>query len=113
MEQLERDPARFLPETDDDSLSDEVVQINLDQPMEAICAELTRYPVKTRLALTGTLVVARDIAHAKIKERLDAGEPMPEYMKRYPVYYAGPAKTPKGMLRVRLAPPRQGAWIAT
>ena len=96
LEQLERDPARFLPEADDDSLSDEVVQVNLDQPMEAICAELTRYPVKTRLALTGTLVVARDIAHAKIKERLDAGEPMPEYMKRYPVYYAGPAKTPEG-----------------
>ena len=96
LEQLERDPARFLPEADDDSLSDEVVQVNLDQPMEAICSELTRYPVKTRLALTGTLVVARDIAHAKIKERLDAGEPMPEYMKRYPVYYAGPAKTPEG-----------------
>ena len=96
LEQLERDPARFLPETDDSDLSSEVVRINLSQPMDEVRAELSRYPVKTRLSLSGTLVVARDIAHAKIKERLDRGEPMPSYLADHPVYYAGPAKTPEG-----------------
>ena len=98
IEQLETDPARFLPEhTDADLDSGDVVAIDLNQPMSAILAELTKHPVKTRLSLTGPLVVARDIAHAKIKERLDAGEPMPAYLRDHPVYYAGPAKTPQGM----------------
>ena len=96
LEQLEQDPARFLPETADSDLSSDVVRINLSQPMDEVRAELSRYPVKTRLSLSGTLVVARDIAHAKIKERLDRGEPMPSYLADHPVYYAGPAKTPEG-----------------
>jgi fumarate hydratase class I len=97
IEQLETDPARYLPDpssvTDDRS---EVVQVDLNRPMHEIRAELTKYPIKTRLSLTGTMVVARDIAHAKIAERLDAGEPMPDYLRDHPVYYAGPAKTPEG-----------------
>ena len=97
LEQLETDPARFLPEAAEDELSDEVVAIDLNQPMDAIRNQLSRYPVKTRLSLTGTLVVGRDIAHAKIKERLDAGEPMPQYLRDHAIYYAGPAKTPEGM----------------
>ena len=97
LEQLETNPARFLPEVTEADLSAEVVHIDLNQPMDDICATLSRYPNKTRLSLTGTLVVARDIAHAKIAELLDRGEPMPEYMKRHPVYYAGPAKTPEGL----------------
>ena len=108
LEQLETDPARFLPEVTDDELSGEVVRINLDQPMADICAELTRYPVKTRLALTGTLVVGRDLAHAKIKERLDAGEPMPAYLRDHPVYYAGPAKTPQGYASGSFGPTTAG-----
>jgi fumarate hydratase class I len=108
LERLERDPARFLPEQTGATLDDDavgaagtgeggVVAIDLNQPMEQILAELTKHPVKTRLSLSGPLVVARDIAHAKIKERLDAGEEMPQYLRDHPVYYAGPAKTPKGM----------------
>ena len=97
LERLETNPAVFLPEVTEADLSAEVVHIDLNQPMDDICATLSRYPNKTRLSLTGTLVVARDIAHAKIAELLDRGEPMPEYMKRHPVYYAGPAKTPEGM----------------
>ena len=93
---LETDPARFLPEATDRELSGQVVGIDLNQPMSEIRNQLTQYPVKTRLSLSGSLVVARDIAHAKIKERLDAGDPMPEYLREYPVYYAGPAKTPEG-----------------
>ena len=108
LEQLETDPARFLPEVTDDELSGEVVRINLDQPMADILAELTRYPVKTRLALTGTLVVGRDLAHAKIKERLDAGEPMPAYLRDHPVYYAGPAKTPEGYASGSFGPTTAG-----
>jgi fumarate hydratase, class I len=96
LEKLEPDPARFLPETTDEDLDGEVVRIDLSRPMAEIRAELTRHPVKTRLSLTGPLVVARDIAHAKIKERLDSGEPMPAYLRDHAVYYAGPAKTPKG-----------------
>ena len=96
LEQLEEDPARFLPEVVDTDLPGDVVSVNLNQPMKDLLAELTRYPVKTRLSLTGTLVVARDIAHARIRELLDAGQPMPDYMRRHPVYYAGPAKTPEG-----------------
>ncbi|GAA4878645.1 fumarate hydratase [Saccharopolyspora cebuensis] len=96
LEQLERDPARYLPEVDDAQLSDEVVRIDLNQPMSRIREVLSTLPVKTRVSLTGPLVVARDIAHAKIAERLDAGEPMPQYLRDHPVYYAGPAKTPDG-----------------
>ncbi|NHA69872.1 fumarate hydratase [Phycicoccus flavus] len=108
LEQLETDPARFLPEQTPAELDDDahgvtgtgagaVVPIDLTRPMDEILAELTKHPVKTRLSLTGPLVVARDIAHARIKERLDAGEEMPQYLKDHPVYYAGPAKTPEGM----------------
>ena len=93
LEQLETDPAQYLPdETGEEDA--EVVAIDLNRPMDEIRAELTRYPVRTRVSLTGPLVVARDIAHAKIAERLDAGEPMPAYLRDHPVYYAGPAKTP-------------------
>lgn len=96
LESLERDPARFLPEASAGELSSDVVSLDLNRPMTEIRSLLSQYPVKTRLSLTGTLVVGRDIAHAKIKERLDAGEPMPEYLRESPIYYAGPAKTPKG-----------------
>ena len=113
LEQLETDPARFLPEVTDDELSGQVVRIDLDQPMDDIRAELSKYPVKTRLSLTGTLVVGRDLAHAKIKERLDAGEPMPEYLRDHPIYYAGPAKTPEAMPRDRSALLPRGAWTPT
>ncbi|MCY3577153.1 MAG: fumarate hydratase [bacterium] len=108
LEQLETDPARFLPEVTDDELSGEVVRIDLDQPMDDICAELSKYPVKTRLSLTGTLVVARDLAHAQIKERLDAGEAMPSYFRDHPVYYAGPAKTPEGYASGSFGPTTAG-----
>ncbi|MPY78829.1 MAG: fumarate hydratase [Actinophytocola sp.] len=108
IEQLERDPARFLPEVTDDDLSDEVVSIDLTRPMEEIRATLTQLPVKTRLSLTGPLVVARDIAHAKIAERLDAGEEMPQYLKDHPVYYAGPAKTPDGYASGSFGPTTAG-----
>jgi fumarate hydratase class I len=99
LEQLETDPAHYMPSAgvSDEISAGEVVQIDLNQPMADILAELSQHPVKTRLSLTGPLVVARDIAHAKIKERLDAGEEMPSYMRDHPVYYAGPAKTPAGM----------------
>jgi fumarate hydratase, class I len=97
LEQLETDPAKYLPEATDDILGGEVVAIDLDRPMAEIRAELSRHPVKTRLALNGTMVVARDIAHARLKERLDRGEGLPQYLKDHPVYYAGPAKTPPGM----------------
>jgi fumarate hydratase class I len=108
LEQLETDPAQYLPETVADHLDDSVVRIDLDRPMEQIRAELSKYPVKTRLSLTGSLVVARDIAHAKIKERLDAGEPMPAYLRDHPVYYAGPAKTPEGYASGSLGPTTAG-----
>lgn len=97
LEQLERDPSHYLPETTDEMLGGDVVAIDLDRPMSEIRAELSKHPVKTRLSLTGTVVVARDIAHARIKERLDRGEGMPQYLRDHPVYYAGPAKTPEGM----------------
>ena len=112
LEQLETDPARFLPEVTDDELSGQVVRIDLDQPMAAICAELSKYPVKTRLSLTGTLVVGRDLAHAKIKERLDASEPMPEYLRDHPIYYAGPAKTPEGYASGSFGPTTAGRMDA-
>ena len=96
LEKLETDPARYLPDATEDDLSTAVIDVDLSRPMDEIRAQLSQYPVKTRLSLSGTIVVGRDIAHAKIKERLDAGEPMPDYLKDNPIYYAGPAKTPKG-----------------
>jgi len=108
LEQLEEDPAQYLPEVTDEHLDDNVVRIDLNRPMAEIRAELSRYPVKTRLSLTGTMVVARDIAHAKIKERLDAGDGMPQYMKDYCVYYAGPAKTPAGYASGSFGPTTAG-----
>jgi fumarate hydratase class I len=95
LEELEKNPARFMPAKAPEL--EKAVEINLDRPMKEVLAELTKYPVKTRLSLTGTLIVARDIAHAMIKKILDEGKPMPEYFKNHPIYYAGPAKTPKGM----------------
>ncbi|MFG1620429.1 fumarate hydratase [Kribbella sp. NPDC049227] len=114
LEQLERDPARFLPDTTDEHLADdiEVVRIDLNRPMSEIRAELTKLPVKTRLSLSGPLVVARDIAHAKIKERLDAGEPMPQYLRDHAVYYAGPAKTPEGYASGSFGPTTAGRMDA-
>ncbi len=112
LEQLEEDPARYLPEVTDDDLSADVVPIDLDQPMDAIRSELSKHPVKTRLALTGTLVVARDIAHAKIAELLDAGQPMPDYLRDHPVYYAGPAKTPEGYASGSFGPTTAGRMDA-
>ena len=98
LEQLEHDPARFLPDTTASDLDgSDVVHVDLNRPMAEIRAELSEYPVKTRVMLSGPMVVARDIAHAKIKERLDGGEPMPQYLQDHCVYYAGPAKTPEGM----------------
>ena len=108
LEQLEEDPAKYLPDTSDTELSDEVVGINLNRPMNEIREELSKFPVKTRLSLTGTLVVARDIAHAKIQERLDAGQGMPEYLRDFPVYYAGPAKTPEGYASGSFGPTTAG-----
>ena len=108
LEQLETEPAHFLPETTDEHLDDNVVAINLNQSMDAIRAELSKHPVKTRVSLTGTIVVARDIAHARIKEMIDAGKQMPEYMKNYAVYYAGPAKTPTGMASGSFGPTTAG-----
>ena len=108
LEQLETEPAHFLPETTDEHLNDNVVAINLNQPMDAIRAELSKHPVKTRVSLTGTIVVARDIAHARIKDLLDAGNPMPDYLKNYAVYYAGPAKTPTGMASGSFGPTTAG-----
>ena len=114
LEQLERDPARFLPDTTDEHLDDDanVVRIDLNRPMSEIRAELSKLPVKTRLSLNGPLVVARDIAHAKIKERLDAGEPMPQYLKDHAVYYAGPAKTPEGYASGSFGPTTAGRMDA-
>ena len=108
IEKLETDPARFLPETTDEHLDDNVVRIDLNKPMAEITAELSKYPVKMRLSLHGTLVVARDLAHAKIKELIDSGEPMPEYFKKYPIYYAGPAKTPTGYASGSFGPTTAG-----
>src|SRR5579863_4084852 len=108
LEQLETDPAQYLPDVDAASDDGEVVAVDLRRPMAEIRAELTRYPVRTRVALTGPLVVARDIAHAKIAERLDAGEPMPAYLRDHPVYYAGPAKTPEGYASGSFGPTTAG-----
>jgi fumarate hydratase class I len=111
LEQLETDPAKYLPEPTDATLGDPdggAVAIDLNRPMADIRAALSRYPVKTRLSLSGTMVVARDIAHAKLKERLDNGLPLPDYLKNHPVYYAGPAKTPTGMATGSFGPTTAG-----
>jgi fumarate hydratase class I len=108
LERLETDPAQYLPEPSERDLTADVVRIDLTRPMSEVRAELSRHPVATRLALTGPLVVARDIAHAKIAERLAAGDPMPRYMVDHPVYYAGPAKTPKGYASGSFGPTTAG-----
>ncbi len=108
LEQLETDPAHFLPEVTHEDLSDAVVRIDLNRPMSEIRAELSKYPVKTRVSLTGPMVVARDIAHAKLKERLDAGSGLPDYLKDRCVYYAGPAKTPEGYASGSFGPTTAG-----
>ncbi|MRR19579.1 fumarate hydratase, partial [bacterium] len=106
LEQLETDPARFMPDKAPEL--DKPVHLDLERPMKEILAELTKYPVKTRLSLSGTLIVARDMAHARIKQMLDEGKPMPEYFKKHPVYYAGPAKTPQGMASGSFGPTTAG-----
>ncbi len=108
LEQLETDPAKYLPEATEAILGGEVARIDLDRPMKEILAQLTKCPVKTRLALNGTMVVARDIAHAKLKERLDRGEGLPGYFRDHPVYYAGPAKTPEGYATGSFGPTTAG-----
>ncbi|HSB86935.1 MAG TPA: FumA C-terminus/TtdB family hydratase beta subunit [Ilumatobacteraceae bacterium] len=108
VERLEADPARYLPDLSDEHLDGDAVSIDLNRPMDEIRAELSRYPVKTRVMLTGPMVVARDIAHAKLKERLDAGLGLPDYMHDYCVYYAGPAKTPTGMASGSFGPTTAG-----
>ena len=108
LEALETDPHKYLPETTDEHLGGDAVAVDLNRPMAEIRAQLSQYPVKTRLALTGTMVVARDIAHAKLKERLDRGEGLPDYLKNHPVYYAGPAKTPEGFATGSFGPTTAG-----
>ena len=96
LEQMDANPGRLIPDSYRNQVNPNVVKVDLNQPMEKILAELTKHPVSTALSLTGTIIVGRDIAHAKWKELLDAGKPLPDYLKKHPVYYAGPAKTPKG-----------------
>ncbi|MBV5263094.1 fumarate hydratase [Pinisolibacter aquiterrae] len=108
IEELEHDPAQYMPEIGDDHLDTDVVKIDLNRPMAEILAELSKYPIKTRLSLTGPLIVARDLAHAKIRERLEKGEGMPDYFKNHPIYYAGPAKTPEGMASGSFGPTTAG-----
>ena len=108
LEQLETNPAQYLPEIDESRLGGEVIKIDLNRPMDEVRAELSKYPVKTRLSLSGSLVVARDIAHAKLKERLDSGQGLPQYFKDHGVYYAGPAKTPEGFASGSFGPTTAG-----
>ncbi|MGH7787044.1 MAG: fumarate hydratase [Candidatus Binatia bacterium] len=108
LEQLEANPAQYMPEVDEAKLGGDVVRIDLRQPMHEIRAALSRYPIKTRLALTGPLIVARDIAHAKLQERIERGEGLPQYVKDHPIYYAGPAKTPKGYASGSFGPTTAG-----
>jgi fumarate hydratase class I len=112
LEELERNPAQYLPEVTEEGLGGDVVRIDLDRPMSEIRAELGQHAVKTRLSLTGTVVVARDIAHAKIAELLDAGGEMPQYLRDHPVYYAGPAKTPEGYASGSFGPTTAGRMDA-
>lgn len=108
LEELERDPAKYLPAMDEAVLGGDVVNIDLTRPMSEILATLSRFPIKTRLSLTGPMIVARDLAHAKIREQLEKGEPMPAYFKDHPVYYAGPAKTPQGFASGSFGPTTAG-----
>ncbi len=108
LEQLETNPAHYLPETTHEDLGDEVVEIDLRRPMAEIRAQLSRHPIKTRLSLTGPMIVARDIAHAKLKERIDRGQGLPQYVKDHPIYYAGPAKTPAGFASGSFGPTTAG-----
>jgi fumarate hydratase class I len=108
IEKLEVEPAHFLPAELDQDLSEDEVKIDLAKPMKEILAQLSKYPAKTRVSLTGTLVVARDLAHAKIKELIDSGKPMPQYLKDHAVYYAGPAKTPTGLASGSFGPTTAG-----
>ena len=108
LEELEHNPSRFLPDVDEATLGGDVVEVDLNQPMSAILARLSQYPIRTRVSLTGPMIVARDLAHAKIRERLEAGLGMPEYFKNHPVYYAGPAKTPVGMASGSFGPTTAG-----
>lgn len=108
VEQLEANPQKYMPDVTDKSLGGDVVKVDLNRPMKEVLSELTKYPIKTRLSLSGTLVVARDIAHAKLKERLDSGQGMPDYLKNHPVYYAGPAKTPDGYASGSFGPTTAG-----
>jgi len=108
LEELEHNPAKYLPEIDTSKLGGEVVQIDLNQPMRDILAQLSRYPIKTRLSLSGPMIVARDIAHAKLRERLEKGQGLPDYIKNHPVYYAGPAKTPEGYASGAFGPTTAG-----
>jgi fumarate hydratase, class I len=108
LEELERHPAQYLPEIDAETLGGEVVEVDLRKPMKEILAQLSRYPIKTRLSLTGPMIVARDLAHAKLRERLESGQGLPEYFKDHPVYYAGPAKTPEGYASGAFGPTTAG-----
>ena len=108
LEQLETNPAQFMPEVTTDKLDADVVKIDLTRPMPKVLAELSKYPVKTRLSLTGSLIVARDIAHAKLKVQLDSGRGLPQYFKDHAVYYAGPAKTPEGFVSGSFGPTTAG-----
>jgi fumarate hydratase, class I len=108
LEQLETDPSRYLPEIDAATLGGDVVRIDLSRPMQEIRRTLSQYPIKTRLSLSGTLIVARDIAHAKLQERIDRGEGLPQYVKDHPIYYAGPAKTPEGYASGSFGPTTAG-----
>jgi fumarate hydratase class I len=112
LEALEQDPSKYMPDVDESSLSANVVRIDLNQPMADILAELSKYPVRTRLSLTGPIIVARDRAHAKIRELLERGEPMPEYFRNHPIYYAGPAKTPEGYASGSFGPTTAGRMDA-
>ncbi|WP_338044333.1 fumarate hydratase [Notoacmeibacter marinus] len=108
IEALERDPGKYLPDIEDAHLGGDVVRIDLNQPMNQILQTLSQHPVKTRLSLTGPIIVARDLAHAKIRARLEAGEEMPDYFKNHPIYYAGPAKTPEGYASGSFGPTTAG-----
>jgi len=108
LEELEHNPAKYLPDVAADTLGGPVVEIDLGKPMAEILAQLTRHPIKTRLSLTGPMIVARDLAHAKLRERLEAGKGLPDYFKSHPVYYAGPAKTPKGYASGSFGPTTAG-----
>ncbi|MBT3905675.1 MAG: fumarate hydratase [Rhodospirillales bacterium] len=112
LEELETNPAKYLPDVEGGALSDDVVEIDLNQPMDEVRKTLSQYPVKTRLSLTGALVVARDSAHAKLQELLDAGDDLPQYFKDHAVYYAGPAKTPEGMASGSFGPTTAGRMDA-